>query len=93
MSTIIIGQSDGRLMSASDISSYLGLPRPTVIRRLNELKEYRTIGKKKNGRSVCYYLEDVNDPKIISAVEKVVAGLRNFCSELSRLDTNRVDEK
>lgn len=91
VSAIIIGQSDGRLMSASDISNYLGLSRPTVIRRLNELKQYRTVGKKKDGARVCYYLEDSEDPQVLVAVGKVVAGIKRFCCELSKLDTKPVD--
>lgn len=35
---IFIGQAEGRPMTASSLSAYIGVPRPTVIRKLNALK-------------------------------------------------------
>lgn len=41
VSAIIIGQADGRLMTASDIAHYLGMPRPTVVRKLKRVAAVR----------------------------------------------------
>jgi hypothetical protein len=41
---VMIGHADGRPMTASKLAAYVGMPRPTVFRRLQELMSRGIIG-------------------------------------------------
>lgn len=49
---VAIGQAEQRLMSASDISSFIGLSRATVSRKLLLLKQQRRLCSMQDGKRV-----------------------------------------
>lgn len=87
ISAILIGQSEARLMCASDISEYVGLPRATVVRKLKEVAGHRDIGSVMIGRRKCYFLKDLNNPEMMGSLAAVLSHIRKLCAELSKLDT------
>lgn len=56
VAAIVVGQAEGRLMCASDIANYVGLPRATVIRKLRTVDMARMLGKTRQGNRACYLL-------------------------------------
>ena len=47
---LVLGQADGKLMSATKVSQYLGLPRTTVIRKLNQMLDAGVVEKMPGNR-------------------------------------------
>lgn len=93
VSAIIIGQADGKLMTASDISSYLGMPRPTVVRKLQRVAVARKLRKMRIGNRVCYFLEDANDYRVLAGLVPIMEAVKGLSVALSKLDTKPVDPK
>lgn len=93
VSAIIIGQSDGKLMTASDIANYLGMPRPTVVRKLSRVAAARQLRTVRCGNRVCYYLADANDDRVLSALVPIMRSVKRLATQLSRLDTHDIDRR
>lgn len=90
---IVIGQAEGRLLSASDIAAYIGLPRATVVRKLRRVAMLRMLGKAKDGNRVVYFIKDPNDEKVVGEIQKIMATIRQCCDRLSKMDTLNLDRK
>lgn len=93
VSAIIIGQADGRLMTASDIAAYLGMPRPTVARKLARVASARQLGTVRDGNRVCYFLADANDDRVLTALVPIMRSVKLLAQQLSRLDTHDIDRR
>lgn len=93
VSAIIIGQADGRLMTASDIAHYLGMPRPTVVRKLKRVAAARQLRTVRDGNRVCYYLLDANDDRVLSALVPIMKSVKRLAAQLSKLDTDDIDRR
>lgn len=90
---ITIGQAEGQLMSATDISNYLGMPRPTVTRKLKQLGRVRSLRTVRNGKRVCYWIENPNSPESMKAVDKIVRIIKRAGRQLSKLDDAGIDHR
>lgn len=84
---IVLGQADGRPMTASDIAGYLGVPRSTVIHRIDRMPRRIGITRHKRGRRVEYSVSIANDPKVIAALAQECKAITSACIELSKPDT------
>lgn len=93
VAAIVVGQADGRLLCASDIAGYIGLPRATVIRKLRTVSMSRMLGKLKDGNRACYYIKEPNDEKAIVEIRKVMFAIRQCYERLSKMDTPKLDGK
>lgn len=91
VAAIVVGQAEGRLMCASDIANYVGLPRATVIRKLRTVDMARMLGKAKQGNRACYYIKDPNNEKGLVHVRKAMFALKQCCEQLSKMDTPKLD--
>jgi hypothetical protein len=92
VSAIIIGQAEGRLMTASDISNYLGMPRPTVVRKLLKVAAARDLRTMRCGNRVCYFLSDANDDRVLTALVPIMKSVKRLAAQLSKLDTGAIDQ-
>jgi hypothetical protein len=84
---IVLGQADGRPMTASDIAGYLGVPRSTVIHRIDRMPKRIGVMRHKRGRRVEYSIAIANDPKVIAALVEECKAITVACRELSKPDT------
>lgn len=83
---VLIGQTEGRPMSATDISAYVGIPRPTVIRHLQPAIRRKNIISKRDGRRQPFYVLAGNEPEVVGEVVKLFDKYAKLCAELSKLD-------
>lgn len=84
--SLIIGQSRGRPLSATDISEYIGMPRATVLRKLKSLEVEGMIATKRDGRRVEYILVAASDPEVVLHVRKIITKVRKAAITLSKMD-------
>lgn len=82
---VVLGQAEDKLMTATDISNYLGIPRATVSRKLKLLGRRRALRTMRNGKRVCYLIENPNAPEMLRAVEKVIGIIRHSNRQLSKM--------
>ena len=82
---VVLGQAEEKLMTATDISNYLGIPRATVSRKLKLLGRRRALRTMRNGKRVCYFVENPNAPEMLRAVEKVIGIIRQSNRQLSKM--------
>jgi hypothetical protein len=83
---ILIGQSEGRPMTASDIAVFVGIPRPTVIRHLQPAIKSKAVISKKDGRRHPYYVLAGNEPEVVGEIVKLFDKYAKLCGQLSKLD-------
>jgi hypothetical protein len=88
---IVIGMADGKPMTATDIGHYLGYPRPTVIRKLKIVAKHRRLATVKTGSRVCFVFEDMDDPKVVSGVAKLMEMISAMCHQASKLNPSAMD--
>jgi hypothetical protein len=91
VAAIVSGQHEGRLMTATDIAAFIGLPRSTVIRKLRAVAARRKVVRVRDGARVCYYIAEITDPMAWGAVQRSVREIINSCREVSTLDTSQLD--
>lgn len=91
VAAIVVGQTEGRLLSASDISAYIGLPRPTVIRKLRTVAMARILGKVNEGSRACYFIKEPNTPRGLDDLRKVMVAIKQCCDRLSKMDDLKLD--
>lgn len=87
---IFIGQAEGKPFTAGKIASYIGMPRPTAVRKLVSL-QVRGFIKSADGKRWCI---DLDAPDIATRVNRNIAALQKnihkAAEELSRLDTHAI---
>lgn len=87
---LIVGQSEGRLMSATDVSEYLGVPRATVVRILHGFARRGVLGTVRDGRRIQYYVVEANSRSVEIKVSRMVARTLNVCNQLSKMDGTKL---
>lgn len=88
----VIGHGESRPMTASDIAAYTGIPRATVIRRLNVLAGMGLVAATKDGRRQPVYIAKANNPEVLQEVAKVFAGASKLAADLSKVDQMTLDQ-
>ncbi len=83
---VFIGHASRRPMGASEIARFVGMPRPTALRRLGDLIRRGIVVRK--GRIYCINPEGVNGPKVAGVVRGNIRRIRAAAKELSKLDEN-----
>lgn len=89
---VVIGQAEGRPMTATDISHFLGYPRPTVIRKLRRIAQFRKVKKSKSGTRACYTFEDLHDQNVVDGVVKLMNRISGMCAQVSKLAALNLDQ-
>jgi DNA-binding transcriptional ArsR family regulator len=90
---VYIGQCEKRPMTAGKLSAYIGMPRPTVLRKLGELEQRGLVSANKKKQ---WCIAD-NSPKvaarIAAAIDALLPLIHNAEAILSRMDTRRIASK
>lgn len=87
---VLVGQADGNPMTISDLAAYTGVPRPTVIRRINRAQQTGRICRIQVGRRTTLWLTRVNDPGVVDAIMKAVRRATRQFNALSKMDSTHV---
>lgn len=83
---IYIGHAEKRPMSAGKISQYIGMPRATVIRRLDDMNERGLIKKTPSGGWYVALDEGQNRAKLIKMFEDNLQHIHSTAQRLSNMD-------
>jgi len=89
---IIIGHADGKPMTATDISNYIGMPRTTVLRRLNLLIANNIVEVIDDRGRLCFVLTKINDPKVLDNFLHIARKAIASADVLSKMDGKAIDE-
>ena len=80
---VALGDIDGEPFSVAKIAAYMGVPRTTVIRRLDQLQQWGLIDRQ--GRR--YFMQTLNSLIGMRSYQQVRRILSNATQELTDLDT------
>ncbi|WP_134497424.1 helix-turn-helix domain-containing protein [Microvirga pakistanensis] len=80
---VAMGQIEGKPFRASKLAEYVGMPRPTLLRRLSNLIEEGWIESTENGQ---YLLgsEHLNSPLILSLTDQIKNLILEAASDLQK---------
>ena len=87
---IMIGQAEGKLMSATDIAGFTGTPRATILRRLADLAAEGWVGRAPRGKRVCYFLTKPNEPETVAYVEYWIKQIVEMGLKLSKMGNETI---
>ena len=77
---IFIGQAEGKPMTSTKLATYIGMPRPTVIRKLRTLAKAGLI-EMKNGKA-CLPHEKLNSERVLDMRRRSAREARTLASNL-----------
>lgn len=81
---IFVGQHENRPMTASKLAQYVGIPRPTVVRKLQAMKAAGLVAISAAGHVITLELPDLNvDWQYVSAA---VTAIKDAATKLSKMD-------
>jgi DNA-binding IclR family transcriptional regulator len=83
---IMIGEAEGRPMSATDVAAYVGIPRATVIRHLHAAQADGLAATVSSGKRQTLYSLRCNDLDVLAELAKLFDRYAKLCAELSKLD-------
>lgn len=84
---IVIGHLEQRPMSASKISEYIGIPRTTVLRKLQALQVDGMIART-SGAEFVIAANEVNRPERLSFARNAAKLIHRASRELSKMDSD-----
>jgi hypothetical protein len=83
---VLIGQLEGRPMTASKIAAYAGMNRVTTIRKLGDLQR-RGLAEKRASGVYVLPVERLNSSKLTEMVQRLIKHIQLTASQLSKLNT------
>lgn len=91
LAVVVSRQAEGRRTSANKLSQVLGMPRTTILRKLQRLQELCKIEITEDGVSVP--LQELNSHEVLSAVRQNITVLHAMERKLSKMDTVDLDRR
>lgn len=88
---LYIGQEQGRPLSATDIAEYLGMPRTTVARKLQNFERIGLLDVTTSGRRVEYKVRVASSPVAISRMGKLIDKTKLAMNTLTKMDDISLD--
>lgn len=88
---VVLGQIEGRPMTASDIAAYIGMPRTTVIHKLSKMPASVGITKHRRGTRVELEISTANSELVLSKIAQACKAIADVYIELSKIDTELID--
>lgn len=89
---LFIGQAEGKPMTATKLASYIGMARPTLIRKLNELQRAGVAKPALKGWRI-----NTDNPQVQARLDacktETLHLLRKATAELSRLDSVAIERQ
>lgn len=84
---MFIGQAEGKPMTAAKIAEYIGMPRPSAIRKLHSLK-IRGVVRQVDNRRWCIAVDVPEINARVSAAERAQRdNIRRATAKLSKMDS------
>lgn len=90
---IMVGQSAGKPLTASDIAGFTGFPRSTVVRHLNKMEAAGRVVFTREGNRMPAWIAKPNDPQVISEIVKLFDRAAKLSTELSKMDDEGLASK
>jgi hypothetical protein len=86
---LYVGQYEGRPFTANKLGAFLGIPRPTVTRKLAAMIEVGTVER----RGTYYYLPEkwLDSPEAVGLVRQLTQIINSACALLSKMDIKPLD--
>jgi DNA-binding transcriptional ArsR family regulator len=92
MIALLLGQIEGRPLSASDIAEYIGMPRATVLRHLSAISKHVELIRQKDGRRTTFIMGRASNPELADLIRKINSRVSAACRELAKMDDKPVGE-
>ncbi len=89
---IYIGHAEGRPMKATKLAEYVHMPRPTVVRKLQEMQRLGFIELAHDGSARCR-VDVFNSEPVLAAVNRLTQAIQKAAAELSKMDNMDVAQK
>jgi DNA-binding transcriptional ArsR family regulator len=86
---VYVGQAEHRPMTASKLAEYVGMPRPTVVRKLREMQQCGLVTIDERGAASCT-IERLNSPEMVAAIQAAVHAVEKAAVDLSKMDRNPI---
>lgn len=86
---ILVGQLEGRTLTAGKLATFAGIPRPTVIRKLQRLEERGLVVRLANG-TFKVSAARLNSPEGLRAHMQLRALVKATAAQLSKLDSKPI---
>jgi hypothetical protein len=87
---LFVGQAEGRLLTAGKTATYIGMPRPTVVRKMRALQARGLVDQAaKRTYRLAIDRDDVAK-RLNAAVDACTKHIHRASSDLSRLDTRAI---
>lgn len=90
-SAVMVGHAEGRLLNASKLADYVGIARPTVVRKLDKMQKSGLV--ERHGNTYRISPSSANGDAMIRASQQARKLIVQTHHELSRLDTKAVAER
>lgn len=85
---IFVGQVERRPMTAGKLADYIGMPRPTVVRRLEALEKRHLV--EVVGGKAHLTIDSVNDDGLMATVPGLIQRIHRASVLLSKMDSNPI---
>lgn len=89
---IFIGQAERRPMTANKLAEYIGMPRPTVVRKLRALQNGGMVFLDGDGAATLS-LDKLNSPEMVGVIEAAIRAVHKTSAELSKMDSKVIAKK
>jgi DNA-binding transcriptional ArsR family regulator len=92
LAAVFIGQAEGKPMTAHKLSDFIGMPRPTVVRKLRELQTAGLV-ELDSESAAKLIVAKLNSPALIQATYDMSQAVHKAAAELSKLDREAIANK
>lgn len=90
---VFIGQSEGRLMTAGKIADYIGMPRPSTIRKLQALRKRGVVVRESTGGWRIATERSEIAARVDAAISENARQILRSASILSRMDSVAIERR
>lgn len=87
---VLVGQAEGHPLNASKVAEFVGVARPTAVRRLMAMVEIGVL--ERQGRAFLVPERVANNPRLVASAAELRAMIIKTAAKLSKLDSQRVAE-
>lgn len=87
---VYVGQAEGRMMTAGKLAEYVGMPRPTVVRKLRGLKQRGVVDCTASGHwGLATYSPEIAS-RLQGGIDALLPLIHKASAKLSKLDGGRI---
>jgi hypothetical protein len=89
---VFIGQAEGRPLNAYKLSSFVGIPRATVIRKMKRMQKHRYVEQDESGKYLLP-IAALNSRNVINTLAAVVRRIVDTGHQLSKMDSVKLERR